>query len=126
MNVIISLNVEGKGEIDICEDAKLEIFYSDGRVEEIIFDGCKGKAPQINGKESVEVRFSWGDYQMIFPKVPTDWISYKKEISWKFRIVYPPIRDTSVKNKENLLHVEYFTFDFHEGQALEIINPIYK
>ncbi|WP_146947990.1 hypothetical protein [Cyclobacterium qasimii] len=122
----ISLNVEGEGEIDICEDIKLEIFHSDGRGEEMIFQDCKGKAPQLKGEEPVEVRFSGGNYQMRFPKVPPGWISYKKGINWKFRIVYPPIPDTIVINKECLLHVEYFTFDIHKGQALEVINPIYK
>jgi hypothetical protein len=79
--------------------------------------------------EYVDVVFNHDNYSLKFEKVKLKWLLINQKMNWNFQVSLPPFDEVNNAelNIEDIEMIYYFQFNpLEEGQAIEIINPVYK
>lgn len=122
----ISLEVEGVNLPSDCNEYSLR-FIERGIEIAGLLDGCYLQIPDFTrDTNTVTVIFQYQEYNFEFQNLEVTW--FEAGANWNFKIDYPPFDE--MNNKElkgrNPIEIHYLQFLPQKGQAIEIINPVYK
>jgi hypothetical protein len=114
--------------IDISDKFCIE-FDQAGIIHKGKVDGHILTLPALSSiDEKIEIAFKYDKYLLSFSDLDPKWLFSNENMDWKFRIDYPPFDEINNDDLEldNLLEIHYFELNPEVGQAIEIINPVYK
>ena len=122
----VSLEIEGVQVPTDCNEYSLQFIYGNTELSGLL-DGCYLLIPEFSNKtKTVTVLFQYKEFKLEFQNLDVKW--FNGDLKWNFKIDYPPfdeINNATLKDKSPI-EIHYLQFLPEDGQAIEIINPVYK